>query len=291
MVNVRISAWPPRRSHKWILGKLQSLSGSFSDRKQAPKGRDAPQVSHLYPLSAEEELCWSARHTPFQAITLTWVMATSSKRTYAGRLHLPGQLPSGSLTPQQATVNGHLHQRLPNPHRKRWERVLLLRHLCYTSQNDHMDHSFVWAMPCRATQDGWVMVGEFSQNVVHWTRERQTTSAFLPWEPHEQDEKAKGYDSERDHQVSMCSLCYWGRAEKLLQKEWEGWAKAELTAHEWMSLVVSKAQCCKQQYWVVTCNVRSINQCKLEAVKTGDSKSEHRHFRNHWTKKDGNGQI
>ena len=26
-------------------------------------------------------------------------------------------------------------------------------------------------------------------NRVHWRRERQTTSVFLPWEPHEQDEK------------------------------------------------------------------------------------------------------
>ena len=28
--------------------------------------------------------------------------------------------------------------------------------------------------------------GEFWQNVVHWRREWQTTSVFLPWEPHEQ---------------------------------------------------------------------------------------------------------
>ena len=28
-------------------------------------------------------------------------------------------------------------------------------------------------------------------NVVHWRREWQTTSVFLPWEPHEQYEKAK----------------------------------------------------------------------------------------------------
>ena len=34
--------------------------------------------------------------------------------------------------------------------------------------------------------------GEFWQNVVHWRRECQTTSAFLPWEPHEHYEKAKG---------------------------------------------------------------------------------------------------
>ena len=31
----------------------------------------------------------------------------------------------------------------------------------------------------------------FWQDVVHWRREWQTTSVFLPWEPHEQYEKAK----------------------------------------------------------------------------------------------------
>ena len=35
------------------------------------------------------------------------------------------------------------------------------------------------------------------QVVVHWRRQWQTTSLFLPWEPHEQDEKAKRYDTER----------------------------------------------------------------------------------------------
>ena len=29
----------------------------------------------------------------------------------------------------------------------------------------------------------------------------------------------------------------------------------------------SKVQCCKEQYCIVTCNVRSMNQGKLEAVK------------------------
>ena len=31
----------------------------------------------------------------------------------------------------------------------------------------------------------------FWQNTVHWRREWQTISVFLPWEPHEQYEKAK----------------------------------------------------------------------------------------------------
>ena len=33
--------------------------------------------------------------------------------------------------------------------------------------------------------------GEVWQNVVHWRREWQTTSVFLPWKPHKQYEKAK----------------------------------------------------------------------------------------------------
>ena len=33
--------------------------------------------------------------------------------------------------------------------------------------------------------------GEVWQNVVHWRREWQTTSVFLPWKPHEQYVKAK----------------------------------------------------------------------------------------------------
>ena len=46
--------------------------------------------------------------------------------------------------------------------------------------------------PCRVgppkTDWSW---WEFWQNTVHWRREWQTTSAFLPWEPHEQYEKAE----------------------------------------------------------------------------------------------------
>jgi len=62
-----------------------------------------------------------------------------------------------------------------------------------------------------------------------WRREWQTASAFLPWETHEQYEKAKRYDTERwAPQAGSCPICSRGRAEKLLQKEWRGWAKAEM---------------------------------------------------------------
>ena len=40
-------------------------------------------------------------------------------------------------------------------------------------------------------------VGDFWQNVVHWRREWQTTSVFLPWEPNKRYERGKIYDTER----------------------------------------------------------------------------------------------
>ena len=57
--------------------------------------------------------------------------------------------------------------------------------------------------------------GEVWQNVVHWRREWQTTSVFLPWEPHEQYEKAKSLDTERwNPQVGRCPICYLRSVEK-----------------------------------------------------------------------------
>ena len=58
-----------------------------------------------------------------------------------------------------------------------------------TSQSDHTDHSLVWLNETKQCcvgppkQEGHG--GEVWKNVVHWRREWQTTSVFLPWEPHE----------------------------------------------------------------------------------------------------------
>ena len=50
-------------------------------------------------------------------------------------------------------------------------------------------------MLCGATQ--MCHSEEFWQNVVHWRRECQSTPVFLSWEPHEQYEKVKRYDTVR----------------------------------------------------------------------------------------------
>ena len=48
----------------------------------------------------------------------------------------------------------------------------------------------LWAMPCRATQYWWLMV-ESSDKTWSTGEENWPASVFLPWEPHEQYEKAK----------------------------------------------------------------------------------------------------
>ena len=56
----------------------------------------------------------------------------------------------------------------------------------------------------------------------------------------------------------------------------------------------SKSWCCKEQYWIGTWNVRSMNQGKLEVpcqIQTVDGKNEHWRSRNQRTKMNWNGWI
>ena len=104
--------------------------------------------------------------------------------------------------------------------------------------------------------------------VVHWRRKWQATSAFLPWEPHEQYEKAKRYDTERwTHR--------WVGTQYDIGEEWRNSSrknkKAELKRKQCPVVEVtcdgSKVWCCKEQYCIGTWNVRSMNEDKLEVVK------------------------
>ena len=53
----------------------------------------------------------------------------------------------------------------------------------------------------------------------------------------------------------------------------------------------SKAQCCKEQYFIGTWNVRSINQGKLKVVKQERARVECRHSRNQKLKWTGLGEF
>ena len=74
------------------------------------------------------------------------------------------------------------------------------------------------------------------QNVVHWRREWQTTSVFLPREPHEHNEKAKRYDTGRwALQVGRCPIHYWGET---APERMERLGSSENITQLWMCLVV-----------------------------------------------------
>ena len=112
-----------------------------------------------------------------------------------------------------------------------------------TSQSDHTYHSLsnsvklshaMWGHP-RCMGHG----GEVWQNVVHWRRELQTTSIFLPWKPHELYEKTKRKDTERwTPHVSRCPICYWRLVEKYLPERTKEWSQSKNSTQLWMWLVI-----------------------------------------------------
>ena len=96
------------------------------------------------------------------------------------------------------------------------------------------------------------------QNMVHRRREWQTTSVFLPWEPHEQYEKAKRYDTER-WTPWLVGVQY------ITGVEWRSGHRKNEEAEpvwKWHPVVVSggkiKVWCCKEQYCIRTWNMRSM---------------------------------
>ena len=116
----------------------------------------------------------------------------------------------------------------------------------------------LWAMTCRATQDrswwrGLIECGPLE-------REWHTTSVFLPWEPHEQYEKAKRYNTERCTPRSIGAQYATGDQWGNNTRKNEG---MEPKQKQRPVVDGSKVQCCKEQYCIGTWNVRSMNQGKL----------------------------
>ena len=110
--------------------------------------------------------------------------------------------------------------------------------------------------------------GEFWQNVVHWRREWQKTSVFLPWEPHEQYEKGKRYDTERwTPQVSRCPNMLLEITGETTPERIEREQKQNQHPVVDVTNDRSKVWCCNEQYCIGTWNVRCMNQGKLKIVR------------------------
>ena len=127
-----------------------------------------------------------------------------------------------------------------------------------------------WTKPCPWGNPRWAgHGGEIWQNVVHWRKEWQTISVFLPlrtpwtvWK----DKKDKTLKDEFPGSVG---------AQYATGDQWRNNSrkKEETESKQKQHPVVdvtgdgSKVQCCKEQYCIGTWNVRSMNQGKLEVVK------------------------
>ena len=104
--------------------------------------------------------------------------------------------------------------------------------------------------------------------MVHWRREWQTTLVFLPWEPHEQYEKANNRTVKDELPRSVAAQYATGnqwrnnsRKNERMESKQKQHPVVDGTGDR------SKVRCCKEQYCIGTWNVRSMNQGKLEVVK------------------------
>ena len=107
--------------------------------------------------------------------------------------------------------------------------------------------------------------GEFWQNMVHWRRE--WPSVFLPWEPQTvwKGKKIGNWNmNSPGQQVSNMLLQNSG---EITLERMKGWNQSKSNTQLWMWLVLEVVQCYKEQYYIGTWNVRSMNQGKLEVVK------------------------
>ena len=110
--------------------------------------------------------------------------------------------------------------------------------------------------------------GEVWHAVVHWRKEWQTTSVFLPWEPHNSMKRRNDRILKEELPRSVSAQYATGdqqrnnsRKNERMEPKQKQYPVVEVTHDR------SKVWCCKEQYCIWSWNVRSINQGKLEVVK------------------------
>ena len=135
-------------------------------------------------------------------------------------------------------------------------------------------------MPCRAIQDGRVMV-ESSDKI--WSTEEGNGKAlrYSCLENPMNSMKREKHSTLKDElSRSVGAQCASGEQWRNNSRKNEEMAPKQ-NQHPVVDVTVdgSTVRCCKEQYCIGTWNVRSMNQAKLD-VQTGDGNSECRHFRN-----------
>ena len=86
-----------------------------------------------------------------------------------------------------------------------------------------------WAMPYRATQDGWVMVESSNKTWSTGEGNGKPLQYSCLGNPMNSMKRQNDRILKGTPQVSRGPICYWRRVEKYLQKEWRDGAKAKTT--------------------------------------------------------------
>ena len=112
-----------------------------------------------------------------QKVTLLW-------RVWAGLWAGPDQVWTGGCILVQRRITGRLTKKTNKQNKKLGSVFIFLNENCIYFRDITMIFIYTYRIKLTLWSRTW-------QNVVHWRREWLTTSVFLPWEPHEQYEKAK----------------------------------------------------------------------------------------------------
>ena len=80
--------------------------------------------------------------------------------------------------------------------------------------------------------------GEVWNTVVHCRSEWQTTSVFVPWEPHEQYEKAKWKDTERNSPGQKGLNMLLEISGEITPERMKGWSQSKNNTQWWVGLVI-----------------------------------------------------
>ena len=144
----------------------------------------------------------------------------------------------------------------------------------------------VWGHPRRAGHGR-----EVWQNVVHWRKEWQITSAFLPWEPHEQYEKQNDRILKEELPSSVGTQYATGDQWRNNSRKNAGMEKSKNNTQLWIGLVI------EARSDAVKSNIASEPGMSGPRIKANWKWSNkrwqgvRRHSRNQWTKMDWNGWI
>ena len=128
----------------------------------------------------------------------------------------------------------------------------------------------LWAMPCRATQDGWVMLENSDKMWSSRERNGKPLQCFClknSMNSRKRQKKKKNDTRGWVSQVGRCPIWYWEEQRNSFRKNEEGGPKWKQCPAVDMSGGESKVWCCKEEYYIGTCNVRFMNQGKLDVVK------------------------